>query len=109
MQNTPSQKTILLIGASRGLGFAMVEEYLRRGYRVIATGRATSTEKLRRLAETSDGALEVETVDITITDQVAALRARLVDRRIDLLFVTQVSKTMIMKRSRTSRPRNLYG
>ena len=87
MQNTPSQKTILLIGASRGLGFAMVEEYLRRGYRVIATGRATSTEKLRRLAETSAGALEVETVDITITDQVAALRARLVDRRIDLLFV----------------------
>ena len=80
-------KTVLLIGASRGLGFAMAAEYLRRGWRVIATARATSTERLRRMAETSDGALEVETVDITIPEQVAALRARLGDRRIDVLFV----------------------
>ncbi|MFM0289066.1 SDR family NAD(P)-dependent oxidoreductase [Paraburkholderia megapolitana] len=87
MQNTPSQKTILLVGASRGLGFAMVEEYLKRGYRVIATGRATSTEKLQRLAEASAGALEVEAADIAIPEQVAALRARLADRRIDVLFV----------------------
>jgi NAD(P)-dependent dehydrogenase (short-subunit alcohol dehydrogenase family) len=48
MQTTPSQKTVLLIGASRGLGFAMVEEYLKRGYQVIATGRAASTDKLQR-------------------------------------------------------------
>ncbi len=87
MQDTLSQKTVLLIGASRGLGFAMVDEYLKRGRRVIATGRAASTEKLRRVAEASAGALEVETVDITIPEQVAALRARLADRRIDVLFV----------------------
>lgn len=59
MQNTPSRKTVLLIGASRGLGFAMVKEYLKRGYRVIATGRAASTVKLRRLADTSAGDYEV--------------------------------------------------
>ena len=73
MQNTLSQKTVLLIGASRGLGLAMVEEYLKRGYRVIATARAASTDKLRHVAEASAGALEVETVDITIPEQVAAL------------------------------------
>lgn len=87
MQDNSSQKTILLIGASRGLGFAMVEEYLKRGWRVIATGREGSTEKLRQRSQSTEGALEVETVDITIPDQVAALHARLEDRRPDVLFV----------------------
>jgi NAD(P)-dependent dehydrogenase (short-subunit alcohol dehydrogenase family) len=87
MQTGSLQKTVLLIGASRGLGFAMAAEYLRRGWRVIATARATSTEQLRRMAGNFAGALEVETVDITIPEQVAALRARLGARRIDVLFV----------------------
>ncbi|ACD16296.1 SDR family NAD(P)-dependent oxidoreductase [Paraburkholderia phytofirmans] len=87
MQDTPSQKTVLLVGASRGLGLAMVEEFLKRGCRVIATGRAASTEKLLHLAEAFAGALEVDTVDITIPEQIAALRARLEGRRIDVLFV----------------------
>lgn len=80
-------KTILLIGASRGLGFAMVEEYLERGWRVIATGRENSTAKLRQLSERAGGALEIETVDIAVPEQVAALHARLADRRVDVLFV----------------------
>jgi NAD(P)-dependent dehydrogenase (short-subunit alcohol dehydrogenase family) len=87
MQKSSPPKTVLLIGASRGLGFAMAAEYLRRGWRVIATARATSTEQLRRMAGNFAGALEVETVDITIPEQVAALRARLGARRIDVLFV----------------------
>ena len=81
------QKTALLIGASRGLGFAMVEEYLRRGWHVIATARASSTDKLLRLATSSAGALEVATVDVTLPAQVADFRTRLADRRIDVLFV----------------------
>jgi NAD(P)-dependent dehydrogenase (short-subunit alcohol dehydrogenase family) len=87
MQDTTSQKTVLLIGASRGLGFAMVKEYLKRGWRVIATGREGSTEKLRQLAQSTRGALEVEAVDITLPDQVAALHKCLEVRRLDLLFV----------------------
>jgi NAD(P)-dependent dehydrogenase (short-subunit alcohol dehydrogenase family) len=87
MQDISRQKTVLLIGASRGLGFAMVEEYLKRGWRVIATGRNYSTEKLRQLSERANGALEVEAVDITIPDQVTALHRRLKNRRLDVLFV----------------------
>lgn len=86
-QNLLSQKTVLLVGASRGLGFAMVEEYLRRGWRVIATARASSGDKLRQLAGSAGGMLEVETVDITDPGQVSALRRRLEARRIDLLFI----------------------
>jgi NAD(P)-dependent dehydrogenase (short-subunit alcohol dehydrogenase family) len=87
MQDISAQKTVLLIGASRGLGFAMVEEYLKRGWRVIATGRTDSTEKLRQLSESTQGALEVAAVDITIPGQVAALHERLQDRQVDVLFV----------------------
>jgi NAD(P)-dependent dehydrogenase (short-subunit alcohol dehydrogenase family) len=87
MQPATQQKTVLLIGASRGLGFAMVEEYLKRGWRVIATGRQNSTTGLLQLAKAWHEALEVETVDITIPEQVAALRSRLEGRPIDMLFV----------------------
>lgn len=65
----------------------MVEEYLERGWRVIATGRENSTAKLRQLSERAGGALEIETVDIAVPEQVAALHARLADRRVDVLFV----------------------
>lgn len=87
MQSTSQKKTILLVGASRGLGFAMAEEYLRRGWRVIATGRTNSTGDLERIAASSTGALEVETVDITVPREIEDLRARLGDRKVDTLFV----------------------
>lgn len=87
MQTRSAQKTVLLVGASRGLGFAMVEAYLKRGCKVIATGRDSSRDKLLRMAENFPTLLEVETVDITIPGQVGELHARLCDRRIDLLFV----------------------
>ncbi|HEY0211148.1 SDR family NAD(P)-dependent oxidoreductase [Acerihabitans sp.] len=81
------QKTVLLIGASRGLGLAMVEEYLNRGCKVIATGRDASRDRLGSLLTRFPGLLEIETVDITVPDQLTALHARLARRRIDLLFV----------------------
>lgn len=87
MDNPMTPKTILLVGASRGLGFAMAEEYLKRGHRVIATGRDASLARLRALARSAAGALEVETVDIRDQAQVAGLRGRLAQRSIDLLFV----------------------
>ena len=85
---TPSSdKTLLLIGASRGLGFALAAEYLKRGWRVVATERDGATSKLRDLVRAAEGRLEIENVDIVYPDQVAALRARLASRRFGLLFV----------------------
>ena len=85
MPSLASNKQLLLIGASRGLGFALTEEYLERGWHVMATERATSP--LHNLLEASGGRLEIETVDILHPEQVAALRARLASRKFDLLFV----------------------
>ncbi len=79
--------TALIVGASRGLGLAMAEEYLKHNWRVIATARATSGTLLHELAARTQGLLEVETIDIAEPDQIAALRQRLVGRQLDLLFV----------------------
>jgi len=85
---TPSpNKSLLLIGASRGLGYAIAEEYLKLGWTVVATARNASKSKLERLAEASGRRLEIETVDITLPSQVSALRGRLASRNFDLLFV----------------------
>lgn len=80
-------KSALIIGASRGLGRALVAEYLARGWQVTATVRVSARTGLDDLAKSSDGRLVVETVDITVPEQVAALRGRLAQETFDLLFV----------------------
>ncbi|MGO8973800.1 MAG: SDR family NAD(P)-dependent oxidoreductase [Steroidobacteraceae bacterium] len=87
MPRPSSNKTLLLIGASRGLGFALAEEYLKRGWHVVATERARGTSKLHDLLRAAEDRLEIESVDVIDPDQVAALRARLASRKFDLLFV----------------------
>ncbi len=82
-----SNKSLLLIGASRGLGLALAEEYVKRGWRVVATARGAKRTALHELADRSGGRLEVEIVEINDPDQVAALRTRLGSRRFDMLFV----------------------
>jgi NAD(P)-dependent dehydrogenase (short-subunit alcohol dehydrogenase family) len=82
-----SGKQLLLIGASRGLGFALAEEYLKRGWQVVATERNSTTSKLHDLVGSAEDRLEIETLDINYPDQVAALRARLAPRKFDMLFV----------------------
>jgi NAD(P)-dependent dehydrogenase (short-subunit alcohol dehydrogenase family) len=80
--------TILLIGASRGLGHAMAAELLTKGWSVVGTVRAGSGRtKLHELADAHKGRVEIETVDICVPDQVAALRERLSGRTFDILFV----------------------
>jgi NAD(P)-dependent dehydrogenase (short-subunit alcohol dehydrogenase family) len=81
------KNTALIIGASRGLGLALAEEYLDRGWRVIGTVRGNARTGLHDLAGWVDGRLELETLDVTEPGQIAALRHRLDGRRIDLLFV----------------------
>jgi NAD(P)-dependent dehydrogenase (short-subunit alcohol dehydrogenase family) len=88
--NSPEQipPTILLIAASRGLGLAMAEEFLKKGWNVVGTVRAGSGRtKLHDLADHSQGRLEIETLDICEQSQVEALRQRLSGRVFNILFV----------------------
>ena len=52
----------LIIGASRGLGLALAQEYLERGWRVVGTVRGRAA--LHDLADRFAGRLEVETLDV---------------------------------------------
>jgi NAD(P)-dependent dehydrogenase (short-subunit alcohol dehydrogenase family) len=80
--------TILLIAASRGLGFGMAEEFLKKDWNVVGTVRAGSGRtKLHDLADEFKGRLEVETLDICEKAQVTALRKRLSGRVFEMLFV----------------------
>jgi len=81
------QKSLLLIGASRGLGYAMAEEFLGHGWSVVGTVRGRARTKLHDLAQSAAGRVEIETVDITAPDEIAALRSRLTGRAFDMLFV----------------------
>lgn len=79
--------TVLIVGASRGLGLGLAGEYAGRGWRVIGTVRGTARTGLHDLAEAHPGRVSIETVDINLPDEVAGLRAQLAGVRIDLLFV----------------------
>ncbi|QNK01148.1 SDR family NAD(P)-dependent oxidoreductase [Dyella telluris] len=81
------QQTALIIGASRGLGCALAEEYLKRGWQVIATARGTARTPLHDLQAPAGDRLQIEHVDIDLPEQISALRQRLEGRPIDVLFV----------------------
>lgn len=79
--------TLLLIGASRGLGYAMAAEFVARDWQVVGTVRGTARTPLHDLADAHPGRVEIETLDINVPDQLEALRKRLEGRVFDLLFV----------------------
>jgi NAD(P)-dependent dehydrogenase (short-subunit alcohol dehydrogenase family) len=87
MPTLSPNKKLLLIGASRGLGLALAEAYLKRGWEVVATERQTRSDGLRALAKIHGERLEIEHVDIVHPEQIRALHARLAARRFDMLFV----------------------
>lgn len=87
MSSISKNANVLLIGASRGLGYALAEEYIGRGAHVVATVRGRGHTALHDLQGTAGGRLEVEHVDINVPEQIQALRERLDARVFDLLFV----------------------
>lgn len=67
-------------------GLALANELARRGWRVIATTRQHGGGP-RAGADAWHERLEAESLEMTSPQQLAALRERLADRRLDLLFV----------------------
>ncbi|OIR09965.1 C-factor [mine drainage metagenome] len=80
--------SLLLIGASRGIGLAMAAELLARGWRVTGTVRPGGARTLLHdLADHHGDRLSIATLDITEPGQIAQLRQQLSGRRFDILFV----------------------
>lgn len=83
MVNKP---TILIVGASRGLGLALAEQFCHRNWHVIATvrGKAPALDAMKGRFPAS---LEEESMDMADEASVRALRERLDGRMLDMLFV----------------------
>ncbi|KIM90402.1 hypothetical protein PILCRDRAFT_812140 [Piloderma croceum F 1598] len=79
-----SQKTVLITGCSAGgIGFALAQEFHRRGLRVIATAR-----RLESMAELAAQGIETLELDVTNDDSVRKTRdaaAKLIGGKLDIL------------------------
>ncbi len=83
----PSSKTALVVGASRGLGLGLAQEYLNRGWHVIATVRDKHKPSKLHELRSSHAALEIESIDINHPEHIKALHTALGKRMVDVLFV----------------------
>jgi NAD(P)-dependent dehydrogenase (short-subunit alcohol dehydrogenase family) len=79
--------TILLAGASRGLGLGLARAYLEQGWQVIATARDPAARGLTELADANPGRLRVEKLDITSAEETRALAQALAGHTLDVIFV----------------------
>lgn len=83
IQSDLSSKTIVISGASSGIGFAAAEALARRGARVIGVGRSRERcEQARQaiLAQTPGARIEFALADLSSQRAVAALGAELRER-----------------------------
>ena len=89
MNTSPDQlpKTVLLVGASRGLGQAMADEFVKREWHVVGTVRESRRTGLHNLADAHAEQVKIEQLDITEPDQIAGLRKRLSGSAFNMLFV----------------------
>ncbi|UNG20391.1 SDR family oxidoreductase [Stutzerimonas zhaodongensis] len=77
------QKTVLVIGASRGLGLGLAKQFSSEGWQVIATVRnSQQADALNQIPR-----VRVETLDMNDAASVDALAKRLEGTQLDVLFV----------------------
>jgi NAD(P)-dependent dehydrogenase (short-subunit alcohol dehydrogenase family) len=74
-------KNVLVVGANRGIGFAMAKQLAARGEHVIGTCRA-ATPELR-----ASGIEVIEDIDTTSDESIAAIVRAVGDRKLDLVVL----------------------
>ena len=87
LADEPSQPTVLITGASRGIGLELARQYAARDWRVIATARNPATASALQKLAAADPDVVVETLDVTDHAGVDALAARYRDQPVDLLLL----------------------
>lgn len=89
MNTSPDQppKSVLLVGASRGLGQAMAVEFVQKGWHVVGTVRESGRTALHDRVDAHADQVTIEPLDITEPDQISGLRERLSGSAFDMLFV----------------------
>jgi NAD(P)-dependent dehydrogenase (short-subunit alcohol dehydrogenase family) len=79
--------TVVVTGASRGLGLELVRQYAAEGHGVVACCREPALAKgLKQVADQSDGRVSIHEVDVTDLDHVQRLASDLAGQTIDVLI-----------------------
>ena len=84
MEKTEAMETVLITGASRGIGLELARQFLHLGFEVIATYRGSPSSALVSLSSSSSLTL----VELEVTDNcsIKALKDVLVNTDIDILI-----------------------
>jgi NAD(P)-dependent dehydrogenase (short-subunit alcohol dehydrogenase family) len=84
--STAQAATVMITGASRGIGFEFAKRYAERGWDVIATARSPGDDsELQNLAQEYSN-VRIETLDVTDHAGIDALAAKLEGTAIDVLI-----------------------
>lgn len=78
--------TLLITGASRGLGLEFVRQYAAEGWQVIAACREPAKATALKALAANHPAIQLETLDVTDSTSITALAARLTGQAIDVLI-----------------------
>lgn len=79
--------TLLITGANRGLGLEFVRQYAADGWEVVAAcRRPDDAAELKALSEAAGGRVQVQAVDVADAASVAALKAAVGGRPLDLVI-----------------------
>ena len=81
-----TDKTAIIIGASRGLGLGLTKELAGRGYKVTASERSDSAA-LHEAAKAHASQIEIVKCDVTDADSVAAIGDTCAKASVDVLIV----------------------
>ena len=77
---------VLITGANRGIGLALVQEYCQQQWQIIATCRhPEQAQALQQLAQAHSN-ISIEALDIGDNEQIAALAEHYRDLAIDVLI-----------------------
>ncbi len=83
-----TDKTVLVVGASRGIGLGLVKEFAADGWSVVGTVRdKAKAAELAALADKSGGKIKIETVDTADSKSAESLRDRLAGEMFDAVIV----------------------
>ena len=80
--------TVFITGSNRGLGLGFTQQYLERGWNVIASCRKPEqADELQELAKQYPSTLTIEQLDVVDFDRVDALAGKYADTPIDILLL----------------------
>jgi NAD(P)-dependent dehydrogenase (short-subunit alcohol dehydrogenase family) len=78
--------TVLITGAGRGLGLGLAEQFAGQGWNVIGAVRTPAKAEALKAIAAKTGRVRIEALDVTDEAAIAALKARLGNEPIDVLF-----------------------